>query len=256
MEWELILGLVFFAFCAGTIDAAVGGGGLIQIPALMSALPQTAPATLFGTNKLASICGTGSAAFSFIRRVKLQWLLLAVIAVFAFISAFVGAACVSMVPTHILRPIVLVMLVVIAIYTFIKKQFGQVHVDQRITPKLLIFAAIGSLVIGFYDGIFGPGTGSFFIFFFIRFLQVDFLHASALSKIGNFMTNLAALSFFIPTGHVMFQLGLLMASANIVGSLLGVRLALKYGSGFIRILFLILVSILICRLAYQILLAA
>lgn len=256
MEWELILGLVFFAFCAGTIDAAVGGGGLIQIPALMSALPQIAPATLFGTNKLASICGTGSAAFSFIRRVKLQWLLLAVIAVFAFISAFVGAACVSMVPTHILRPIVLVMLVVIAIYTFIKKQFGQVHVDQRITPKLLIFAAIGSLVIGFYDGIFGPGTGSFFIFFFIRFLQVDFLHASALSKIGNFMTNLAALSFFIPTGHVMFQLGLLMASANIVGSLLGVRLALKYGSGFIRILFLILVSILICRLAYQILLAA
>ena len=256
MEWELILGLVFFAFCAGTIDAAVGGGGLIQIPALMGALPQTAPATLFGTNKLASICGTGSAAFSFIRRVKLQWLLLAVIAVFAFISAFVGAACVSMVPTHILRPIVLVMLVVIAIYTFMKKQFGQVHVDQRITPKLLILAAIGSLAIGFYDGIFGPGTGSFFIFFFIRFLQVDFLHASALSKIGNFMTNLAALSFFIPTGHVMFQLGLLMAIANIAGSLLGVRLALKYGSGFIRILFLILVSILICRLAYQILLAA
>ena len=256
MAWELILGLVFFAFCAGTIDAAVGGGGLIQIPALMNALPQTAPATLFGTNKLASICGTGSAAFSFIRRVKLQWLLLAVIAVFAFISAFVGAACVSMVPTHILRPIVLVMLVAIAIYTFMKKQFGQLHVDQRITPKLLIFAAIGSFIIGFYDGIFGPGTGSFFSFFFIRFLQVDFLHASALSKIGNFMTNLAALSFFIPTGHVMFQLGLLMASANIAGSLLGVRLALKYGSGFIRILFLILVSILICRLAYQILIAA
>ena len=256
MAWELILGLVFFAFCAGTIDAAVGGGGLIQIPALMGALPQTAPATLFGTNKLASICGTGSAALSFVRRVKLQWLLLAVIAVFAFISAFVGAACVSMVPTHILRPIVLVMLLVIAIYTFMKKQFGKLHVDPRITPKLLIFAAIGSLAIGFYDGIFGPGTGSFFIFFFIRFLQVDFLHASALSKIGNFMTNLAALSFFIPTGHVMFQLGLLMAIANIAGSLLGVRLALKYGSGFIRILFLILVSILICRLTYQILLAA
>ena len=156
-----------------------------------------------------------------------------------------------MIPTHILRPFVLVMLVLIAIYTFMKKQFGQVHVDQRITPKLLIFAAVGSLVIGFYDGIFGPGTGSFFIFFFIRFLQVDFLHASALSKIGNFMTNLAALSFFIPTGHVLFALGLMMALANIAGSLLGVRLALKYGSGFIRILFLILVSILICRLGYQ-----
>ena len=99
-------------------------------------------------------------------------------------------------------------------------------------------------MIGFYDGIFGPGTGSFFIFYFIRYLKVDFLHASALSKIGNFMTNFAALSFFIPTGHVLFQLGLLMAVANVCGSL-------KYGSGFIRILFLILVSILICRLAYQ-----
>lgn len=253
MDWELILTLVFFAFCAGTIDAAVGGGGLIQIPALMGALPQTAPATLFGTNKLASICGTGSAAFSFVRRVKLQWSLLGVIALFAFISSFIGAACVSLIPTHILRPIVLVMLIVIAIYTFVKKQFGQVHVDQQITPKLLLLAAIGSLAIGFYDGIFGPGTGSFFIFFFIRFLQVDFLHASALAKIGNLMTNLAALSFFIPTGHVLFELGLMMAVANIAGSLLGVRLALKYGSGFIRILFLILVSILICRLGYQIL---
>ena len=251
MEWELILSLIFFAFCAGTIDAAVGGGGLIQIPALMGALPNTSPATIFGINKLASICGTASAAFSFARRVKLNWKLLLVIAIFAFISSFAGAACVSMIPTHILRPFVLVMLVVIAIYTFMKKQFGQVHVDQRITPKLLIFAAVGSLAIGFYDGIFGPGTGSFFIFFFIRFLQVDFLHASALSKIGNFMTNLAALSFFIPTGHVLFALGLMMALANIAGSLLGVRLALKYGSGFIRILFLILVSILICRLGYQ-----
>jgi len=253
MEWELILTLVFFAFCAGTIDAAVGGGGLIQIPALMGALPQTAPATLFGTNKLASIFGTGSAAFSFVRRVKLQWSLLGVIALFAFISSFIGAACVSLIPTHILRPIVLIMLIVIAIYTFAKKQFGQVHVDQQITPKLLVLAAMGSLAIGFYDGIFGPGTGSFFIFFFIRFLQVDFLHASALAKIGNLMTNLAALSFFIPTGHVLFALGLMMAVANIAGSLLGVRLALKYGSGFIRILFLILVSILICRLGYQIL---
>ena len=253
MDWELILTLVFFAFCAGTIDAAVGGGGLIQIPALMGALPQTAPATLFGTNKLASIFGTGSAAFSFVRRVKLQWSLLGVIALFAFISSFIGAACVSLIPTHILRPIVLVMLIVIAIYTFAKKQFGQVHVDQQITPKLLLLAGMGSLAIGFYDGIFGPGTGSFFIFFFIRFLQVDFLHASALAKIGNLMTNLAALSFFIPTGHVLFELGLMMAVANIAGSLLGVRLALKYGSGFIRILFLILVSILICRLGYQIL---
>jgi uncharacterized membrane protein YfcA len=132
-----------------------------------------------------------------------------------------------------------------------KKNFGQVHVALSITPRVLMLAAIGSLLIGFYDGIFGPGTGSFFIFFFIRFLNVDFLHASALSKIGNFMTNIAALELLAPTGHVIFQIGLMMAVANVIGSIVGVRVALKYGSGFVRIIFLILVSILICRIGYQ-----
>ena len=255
MDIEIIISLIFFAFCAGAIDAAVGGGGLIQIPALMGALPNYATATVFGTNKLASICGTASAAFSYLRQVKLQWKLLAVIAVTAFISSFGGAACVSMIPQAVLKPFVLFMLIVIAIYTFMKKQFGQVHFQQSITTKTLVLAGVGGVVIGFYDGIFGPGTGSFFIFYFIRYLKVDFLHASALSKIGNFMTNFAALSFFIPTGHVLFSLGLMMAVANVAGSLVGVKMALKYGSGFIRILFLILVSILICRLAYQIFVA-
>lgn len=251
MEIDLILSLLFFAFCAGAIDAAVGGGGLIQIPALMGALPHYATATVFGTNKLASICGTASAAWSYLRRVKLQWKLLVVIGVTACISSFGGAACVALIPQSFLRPFVLLMLIVIAIYTFTKKQFGQVHEQQEVTRKVLILAGVGGLLIGFYDGIFGPGTGSFFIFYFIRYLKVDFLHASALSKIGNFMTNFAALSFFIPTGHVLFQLGLMMAVANVAGSLIGVKMALKYGSGFIRILFLILVSILICRLGYQ-----
>lgn len=251
MEIDLILSLLFFAFCAGAIDAAVGGGGLIQIPALMGALPHYATATVFGTNKLASICGTASAAWSYLRRVKLQWKLLVVIGVTACISSFGGAACVALIPQSFLRPFVLFMLIVIAIYTFTKKKFGQVHEQQEVTRKVLILAGVGGLLIGFYDGIFGPGTGSFFIFYFIRYLKVDFLHASALSKIGNFMTNFAALSFFIPTGHVLFQLGLMMAVANVAGSLIGVKMALKYGSGFIRILFLILVSILICRLGYQ-----
>ena len=252
MELDLILSLVFFAFCAGAIDAAVGGGGLIQIPALMGALPHTATATVFGTNKLASICGTASAAFSYLKQVKIQWKLLAVIGITAFISSFGGAACVALIPQNILRPFVLFMLIVIAIYTLLKKQFGQVHIQQEITNKMLLIAGIGGLAIGFYDGIFGPGTGSFFIFYFIRYLKVDFLHASALSKIGNFMTNFAALSFFVPTGHVLFQLGLCMAVANVIGSLVGVKMALKYGSGFIRVLFLILVSVLIVRLSYQI----
>ena len=251
MDIEIIISLIGFAFMAGAIDAAVGGGGLIQIPAIMSSLPYLQPATVFGTNKLASIFGTASAVLSYLRQVKLPWALLGVVALCSYISSFAGAASVTLIPVDILKPFVLVMLIVIAVYTFMKKQFGRVHVEQKLTRKMLMFAAIGSLMIGFYDGIFGPGTGSFFIFFFIRYLSVDFLHASALSKIANFTTNLAALSFFIPTGHVLFMVGAMMAVANIAGSIVGVKLAFKYGSGFIRILFLILVSLLICRMAYQ-----
>ncbi|GAB3052041.1 TSUP family transporter [Acinetobacter apis] len=248
--WTLVT-LIGFAFTAGAIDAAVGGGGLIQIPGLMSTFPQMQTATVIGTNKLSSIFGTASAAYTFLKKVSLQWKLLTVIAICALISSFAGAACLSMIPQSILRPFVLVMLIVIAIYTFAKKDFGQVHAQLEITTKLLIFAGIGSLLIGFYDGIFGPGTGSFFIFFFIRVLGVDFLHASALSKIGNFMTNLAALSFLIPTGHVLVGIGLMMAVANVIGSVVGVRVALKYGSGFVRKIFLVLVTVLICRIGYQ-----
>ncbi|MBF7688410.1 sulfite exporter TauE/SafE family protein [Acinetobacter rathckeae] len=243
--------LIGFAFTAGAIDAAVGGGGLIQIPGLMSTFPQMSTATVIGTNKLSSIFGTASAAYTFAKKVKLQWKLLIIIAICALVSSFAGAACLSMIPQSVLRPFVLVMLIVIAIYTFMKKDFGQVHTQLEMTTKVLILAAIGSLIIGFYDGIFGPGTGSFFIFFFIRFLGVDFLHASALSKIGNFMTNLAALSFLAPTGHVLLTIGLMMAMANVVGSVVGVRVAIKYGSGFVRKIFLVLVSVLICRIGYQ-----
>lgn len=165
MDIEIIISLIVFAFFAGAIDAAVGGGGLIQIPAIMGSLPHLQPATVFGTNKLASIFGTGSAAFSYLRQVKLPWLLLGVIAACSFISSFMGAASVTLIPVEILKPFVLIMLIVIAIYTVMKKQFGQVHVQQKLTKKMLALAVLGSLAIGFYDGIFGPGTGSFFIFF-------------------------------------------------------------------------------------------
>ncbi len=183
---KLSLSLLFFAFFAGAIDAAVGGGGLIQIPAIMNAMPQLSPATVFGTNKLSSIFGTASASYSFLKTSETALeITCGDCDVVPLLHSFAGAACVSMIPKEILRPFVLVMLIVIAIYTFTKKQFGQVHVRQELTPKILVLAAVGSLAIGFYDGIFGPGTGSFFIFFFIRYLQADFLHASALSKVAN-----------------------------------------------------------------------
>ena len=149
MDIDIIISLIFFAFCAGAIDAAVGGGGLIQIPALMNAFPSMAPATLFGTNKLAAVVGTATSAVSFARKVRFEWKLLAVVAVCATISSFWGAASVAMIPKEVLQPFVLLMLIVMAVYTLMKKQFGQVHMAQRVTPKILLLAGIGSLAIGF-----------------------------------------------------------------------------------------------------------
>jgi uncharacterized membrane protein YfcA len=246
-----MLALMAFAFSAGLIDAAVGGGGLIQIPALMNFYPQTSAATIFGTNKLASICGTASATFNYARRVSFNYRLVALVAVFAGLFSWIGAHSVSLIPQHILRPFVLVMLIAIAIYTFKQKQFGQLHQHFVWSYQTALWAILGAASIGFYDGIFGPGTGSFFIFFFIRYLNFDFLNASALSKVANLTTNLAALSFFIPSGHVLLQIGLLMALANVCGAIIGVRLAFRYGTGFIRKLFLLLLVALIGRLTWQ-----
>ena len=149
MDIDIIISLIFFAFCAGAIDAAVGGGGLIQIPALMNAFPSMAPATLFGTNKLAAVVGTATSAVSFARKVRFEWKLLAVVAVCATISSFGGAASVAMIPKEVLQPFVLLMLIVMAVYTLMKKQFGQVHMAQTVTPKILLLAGLGSLAIGF-----------------------------------------------------------------------------------------------------------
>ena len=235
---------------AGAIDAAVGGGGLIQIPAIMGSLPHLQPATVFGTNKLASICGTASAAFSYLRQVKLPWLLLGVIALCSFVSSFIGAASVTLIPVEILKPFVLVMLIVIAIYTLMKKQFGQVHTEQKLNRKMLILAALGSLAIGFYDGIFGRAL-AVSLFSFYSLFKRRLPACIGLIENCQFHHQPGRLKLFIPSGNVLFMVGAMMAVANICGSLVGVRLAFKYGSGFIRILFLILVSLLICRMAYQ-----
>ena len=251
MEWDVILSLIFFAFTAGAIDAAVGGGGLIQIPGIMSTFPNMSTATVIGTNKVSSIFGTASAAYTFAKKVKLQWKLLAVIAICALISSFAGAACLSLIPQSVLRPFVFVMLIVIAIYTFMKKQFGQLHVDQHITPKLLFFAALGSLAIGFYDGIFGPGTGTFLIFLLVGLVGYAFIKASATAKIVNIATNFGAIVSFQFTGHIWWKLGLALAVANIAGGITGSHLAINGGSKFVRRFFLLVSVLLIAKLGYD-----
>lgn len=239
------------AFAAGLVDAVVGGGGLIQIPAMFSLLPREAPATILGTNKLAAIFGTGSAAASYARRVRVAWSTAAPAAVAAFALSFVGAYTVTKVPADFVRALLPFVLVAVAVYTFMKKDLGSVHAPLHSGMTERLWAIGIGAAIGFYDGFFGPGTGSFLLFLFVRFFGFDFLSASAAAKIVNVACNLSALMWFGYSGHLLWQLGLMMAACQIVGSLVGTRLALKHGSGFVRKLFLLVVSALIVKTGYD-----
>lgn len=252
MELESVLLLIAIAgFMAGFVDAVVGGGGLIQIPALFSAFPSAAPATLFGTNKIASIVGTSSAAVQYARRVSIPWKIALPGAVAALIGAWLGARAVAWMPVELMRPLVLALLVLVAVYTFARKDFGTTATRSVMLGRDVLVTVAIALAIGFYDGFFGPGTGSFFIFLLVRFVSLDFLHASATAKVLNVSTNLAALSFFAGNVDLLWKVGLLMAACNLSGAIIGSRMALRHGAGFVRHLFLIVVILLIAKMGYD-----
>lgn len=239
------------AFVAGLVDAVVGGGGLIQIPAIFSVFPKEVPATLLGTNKLASVFGTSVAAVNYAKRVKVAWSTTAPAALAAFALSFVGAWTVTRVPGDFVRSLLPLILLAVAVYTFRKKDLGSVHAPVHSGWTETAFAVLLGACIGFYDGFFGPGTGSFLIFLFVRFFGFDFLSASAAAKVVNVACNVSALMWFGYSGHLIWQLGMLMAACQICGSLVGTRLALKHGSGFVRKLFLVVVSLLILKTGYD-----
>ncbi len=242
--------LALAAVLAGLIDSVVGGGGLIQLPALLGVFPQAAPASLFGTNKLAAIWGTAFAARSYAKRLKLIWDIALPASAAALLFAFVGARAVSLVPQDLIRKALPFILLAVAIYVFRRKSFGSETREESRGPQRGLALLTGA-VIGFYDGLFGPGTGSFLIFIFVRFFYLDFLHASAIAKVVNVACNFAALAWFASAGQVIWPLGLLMAGCNIAGSIIGTRLALKGGAGFVRKLFLIVVGLLIIKTGYD-----
>ncbi|HVS26909.1 MAG TPA: TSUP family transporter [Burkholderiales bacterium] len=239
------------ALVAGLLDAVVGGGGLVQIPALFSAMPNAAPAAVFGTNKLSSIFGTGSAALRYSHTVHIRWNAVLPAAITAFIFSYLGALTVSLIPADLMRVLVVPLLIVVAVYTFFKKDMGSAHAPLHEGAREKFLAIALGAGIGFYDGFFGPGTGSFLVFLFVRFFGFDFLRASAAAKVVNVATNFAALLYFIPSGNLIWQLGLLMAAFNMAGSLLGTRLAIRHGSGFVRQIFLLVVSALILKFGYD-----
>lgn len=236
---------------AGFVDSIVGGGGLILVPALFATFPAAAPATLFGTNKSASVWGTAWATVQYSRRVQLRWAALAPAALAAFGGSFAGAWWVTLIDPGFLRRVLPFVLAAVLVYTLAKKELGRHHAPMLARRHEVAAAALIGLVIGFYDGFFGPGTGSFLVFLFVRVLGYDFLHASASAKFVNVATNIAALLLFAAKGHIWWYLALPMALANVAGSLLGTRLALAHGAGFVRVAFIIVVTALILKTGFD-----
>ena len=245
------LPLALAALMAGMIDAIVGGGGLIQIPALFSTFPGVAPATLLGTSKLGGVWGTAAAAVNLARRVKVTWTTAVPAALAAFVFSFLGAVTVTHVPPDALRRALPFILAAVAAYTFMRKDFGSVHAPAHIGTREMGFAAIAGGAIGFYDGFFGPGTGSFLVFVFVRYFGFDFLGASAVAKIVNVACNVAALLWFGYSGHLLWKVGAILAVCNVAGSLIGTRLAIRHGSRFVRKAFLVVVCALILKTTYD-----
>ena len=246
-----ILLVVAAAFGAGLVDAMVGGGGLIQLPALLTAYPTTAPPVLLGTNKLASIFGTTTAALRFSRGVQIPWRALAPLVPVVFLGALAGARAATLVPATIFRPLAPVMLAVVLIHVVSRKDLGALHAPVEISRTRGVLAAVILGAVGFYDGFFGPGTGSFFMLLLIRLYGFDFLHSAASSRVLNVATNAGALMYFGPQLELLWLTGALMAVANVSGAVLGTGLALRYGSGFVRRIFIAVVALLIVRTAWQ-----
>jgi len=251
-----VAGLCLFAFLAGFVDSVVGGGGLIQLPALFLFLPQSAAASIpaiLGTNKLSSICGTGLAVSHYSRHVRINWSSILPAAAAAFVFSFLGARAVSALNPQLVKPLILSLLFVVAIYTYWHKDFGALHAPQFTAHRERRFGILVGIAIGFYDGFFGPGTGSFLIFIFIGLFGFDFLSASASAKVINFATNLSAVIYFAATDRILYRFALPMGACNMLGSLAGARMAIWKGNRFVRAFFLIVVFGMILSFGYEVL---
>lgn len=250
----IVLFLALAGFAAGFVDAVVGGGGLIQIPALMLGVPGAAPVQLLATNKIASISGTVVSSITFLRRVKPDLRTALPLAGAAFLGSLGGAGLAFLFSKEMFNPIILGVLVAVGGYTIAKPSMGQLQklrFGHRHPRRHLATVVLIGVLVGGYDGALGPGTGSFFVFALVSVLGYGFLEASAKAKLANLATNAAALVIFIPAGAVMWQIGLLMAACNVVGGYLGARVAVAKGSGFVRVFFVVVVSAFILKIGWD-----
>ena len=252
MDVTILLLLCLAAFAAGFIDAIVGGGGLIQTPVGLILLPSLPVATVIGTLKVPAFSGTSFAAFQYLKKVDLNWKLLGIMMLLAFPSAFLGSTLLTYVSNDFMKPLLLVVLSFLVVYTYAKKNFGQ-QIEKNISPKRQVINAVAiSFVVGLYDGFIGPGTGSFLVVAFIAIMGFDFLHASANAKMVNLATNFGSICLFILKGKIIWAIAIPMAASNALGGWLGAKLAINKGNGFIRIFFLVVVIGTLVRFAYDV----
>lgn len=252
-ELTTLLLMAVAAFGAGWIDAVVGGGGLVQLPALLLGFPGATPAQLLATNKLASIFGTATSSITYVRRVRPDLRTALPMAGVAFLGAIGGALIGLHIPKSAFNPIILVMLVIVGGYTVARPKLGHETALRFDGHRHTAVAMITGFIIGVYDGALGPGTGSFLVFALVGLMGYAFLEASAKAKIANFATNLGALVVFAPGGHVMWKVGAVMAAMNLAGGYTGARTAVAKGSTFVRAVFIIVLGAFIIRIGGSVL---
>lgn len=244
--------LALAALAAGFVDAVVGGGGLVQLPALLVGLPGAAPVQILATNKLASICGTSAAATTYLRRVRPDPRTFGPLMACAFAGSLGGALLATRIPRAAFDPIVLVVLVLVGGYVLLRPELGELTALRFRGRRHLAAAMATGAVVGCYDGALGPGTGSFFVIALVGLLGYAFVEASAKARLANWATNLAALCVFVPHGAVLWRVGLVMGAANLVGGYLGARTAVSRGSRFVRVFFIVVVAGFTVRIGGQV----
>ena len=244
--------LVLAAFAAGWVDAVVGGGGLVQLPALLIGLPaDTPPAAVLATNKVSSVFGTATSSVTYARKIRPDWRTLLPLVLMAAIGSAGGAQLARYLPKEYFTPIVLVALVGVGLYTWRRPELGLTSARKHDGSAHYVRTGLIGLGVGAYDGFLGPGTGSFFVILLVGVLGYGFLEASAKAKIANLATNASAIAVFALNGSVLWALGLAMGAANLLGGLLGARTALKHGNTFVRKVFLLVLAALILKLSYD-----
>lgn len=244
-----LLGLAMFS--SGFIDAIAGGGGLIQTPAMLLTFPDRNPVQVVATSKTAAFFGTTTAAIQYRKFIKTDSRLLIAMVIPAFIGACFGALLASHISPESFKSSIFFMMIAIFFYTLLKPDLGKVHVEKHSKKKLMVIGALAACLIGFYDGLIGPGTGTMLMIALVAIMGFAFVGASAIAKVVNATTNLASIIVVGIRLGIMWKLGLVLAVANLAGGYAGSHMAIKKGSGFIRIFYLIVTGILILRLGYS-----